>query len=73
MADADLYFDALYVKTLREEFCVAQQRTTSQVLKDLYSDLIDQLDVHRPVGQNGKHGSYRCTATCGCAERNCDG
>lgn len=69
-ATAALYIDALYVKTLREKFCVAQQQETSQVMKDLYGDLIDQLDVHRPIGSNGKHGQYRCTPTCGCDERN---
>jgi hypothetical protein len=42
------------------------------VMKDLYGDLINQLDVHRPIGPNGKHGNYRCTTTCGCAERDAD-
>jgi hypothetical protein len=73
VTEADLWFNALYVKTLREKFCVAQQQETSQVMKDLYGDLIQQLDVHRPVGSNGKHGTGRCTTTCGCAERNADG
>lgn len=70
MSKADLWFNALYVKTLREKFCVAQQQETSQVVRDLYDELIAQLDVHRPTGSDGKHGSKRCTPTCGCEERN---
>ena len=27
--------------------------------------MIDQIDIHRPVGPNGKHGNLH-TATCGC-------
>jgi hypothetical protein len=73
MSNASVEFNPLFVKTLREEFCVAQQRSTSVVVKDLYSNLIAQLDEHRPLGSNGKHGyGALCTATCGCAERNSD-
>lgn len=71
MTRAALYANPLYVKTLREKFCVAQQQETSQVMKDLYGDLINQLDMHRPLWPDGKHGNGRlCTSTCGCAERN---
>lgn len=30
--------------------------------------LCDQIDVHRPLGRDGKHGDLH-TATCGCADR----
>lgn len=31
-------------------------------------DLIRQVDVHRPLGPNGKHGKLH-TTTCGCEEK----
>lgn len=70
MARATLSFDPLYVKTLREKLCKAQTYESSAVVRDLYQQLINQLDAHRPLGPNGKHGQYRCTPTCGCKERN---
>lgn len=66
---AVLRFSPLWVKTLREKLCVMQQEAASRELKDLYGSLIDQLDIYRPVGPNGKHGVGRCTGYCGCEER----
>ena len=35
---------------------------------DRIGDLVNEIDVHRPLGPDGKHGD-RHTATCGCEDR----
>lgn len=58
-------------KMLRETLCVAQthvglsgdNRAREHV--ERIQQLIDQLDEHRPLGSDGKHGD-RHTLTCGC-------
>lgn len=58
-------------KAARELLCELQQLSYgewSQVTKyghDLIKSLISQIDQHRPLGPDGKHGN-RHTATCGC-------
>lgn len=66
------------VKMLRETFCVAQGhilRSTSEPEEqrqrhaDRLQRLCDICDEHRPLGPDGKHGSRRCTPTCGCEDK----
>ena len=64
-------------KMVRETVCVAQM-----ALGNLYGDkpdirrhidrlsrLADLCDQHRPLGPDGKHGTTRCTPTCGCIDK----
>lgn len=60
-------------KMLRETLCVAQARISYSSL-DLgrkaehlrrLQKLIDEIDKHRPLGPDGKHGDLH-TPTCGC-------
>lgn len=67
MADAYLQVDSGDLKSLREALCVAEGHL---LRSDQYSgqarhlsDLIKQVDVHRPLGPDCKHGT-RHTATC---------
>lgn len=60
------------VKMLRETLCLAQVGITNRMPAqdawphlDRLQRLIDQLDAHRPLGPDGKHGD-RHTPTCGC-------
>jgi len=63
-------------KMLRETLCVAQTLINlwhplmdrRQEHSDRLQALIDQLDVHRPVGPDGKHDD-RHTPTCGCEDK----
>lgn len=60
-------------KMAREMLCVAQSaimgleewdsRTENHLSR--IEKMIDQLDVHRPIGPDGNHGA-RHTPTCGC-------
>lgn len=58
-------------KMLRETLCVAQTHvglsgdSRAREHVERLGRLIDQLDEHRPLGPDGKHGS-RHTPTCGC-------
>lgn len=68
-AMADLSVPASSLKMLRETLCRAQS-----LLALDYHDvmriqmLCDEIDRHRPLGSDGKHGD-RHTATCGCEDR----
>lgn len=63
-------------KMLRETLCVAQTliglwcppRDRRDEHIERLQALIDQLDVHRPLGPDGKHGD-RHTPTCGCEDK----
>lgn len=63
-------------KMLRETLCVAQtliglysrQEDRKAEHIERLQALIDQLDVHRPLGSDGKHGE-RHTPTCGCEDK----
>lgn len=60
-------------KMLRETLCVAQ--TCIGYFGDLRARehinrlqiLLDECDVHRPLGSDGKHGNLH-TETCGCLD-----
>jgi hypothetical protein len=76
-ADATLVTDS--PKMLREALCLAQSAITHWALSGYdrstvpghvarIGDLIAQLDRHRPLGPDGKHGD-RHTPTCGCEDR----
>lgn len=75
---AMLNLDALGgVKAVREAMCVAQVdigrsgRSMAEAGRGmtLIAKIIDACDVHRPLGPDGKHGTGRCTPTCGCVDR----
>lgn len=58
------------LKMLREDLCMLMR-----MVPDVYSGknyrlqmLLNEIDRHRPLGSNGKHGNLH-TPTCGC-ERN---
>lgn len=61
-------------KSLRETLCMAQgavglvyaEREANPHITRLQR-LIDQIDRHRPLGPDGKHGNLH-TATCGCTD-----
>lgn len=62
------------VKMLRETLCEAQVAITNRMSGqtawphlDRLQRLIDQLDVHRPLGPDGTHGDLH-TPTCGCVD-----
>lgn len=62
-------------KMLRETLCVAQSAIGNSTVGgsrrrehiERLGHLIEQLDVHRPLGPDGKHGD-RHTPTCGCKD-----
>jgi hypothetical protein len=56
-------------KTLRERLCEQQTFAPDDFTRDEIGRLIDVLDLHRPLGSNGKHG-YLHTPTCGCEWEN---
>jgi hypothetical protein len=62
------------IKGLREILCLAQYvgDQTPGINHSLYSrriqDIINELDKHRPLGPDGKHGTLH-TPTCGCADK----
>jgi len=59
-------------KSLHEAFCYAQtylpDTDEGNYFRSVLQDLIDILDVHRPLGQDGKHTSLH-TETCGCEDK----
>lgn len=56
------------IKTLREKLCAAQVGSDwPPDVKMLVTTLIDRIDLHRPIGPDGKHGSMH-TRTCGCED-----
>lgn len=67
------------LKATREALCAAQSSLGERARAgidvgwvphwvDRLQALIDQIDVHRPLGSNGKHGDLH-TSTCGCEDR----
>jgi hypothetical protein len=63
------------VKGLREILCLAQyvgENSPVHINTPLYNrriqEVIDELDKHRPVGPDGKHGNLH-TETCGCKNK----
>ena len=59
------------LKMLRETLCVAQHTINQAWIPNMHlhsdrlGELIDQIDILRPLGPDGKHGE-RHTAECGC-------
>lgn len=71
---AMLDIDALGgAKHLRETMCVAQGAVLREDRSNAYADTLqaicDVCDQHRPLGPDGKHGTRRCTPTCGCIDK----
>jgi hypothetical protein len=54
-------------KMLREQLCNQQHYAADAFTKGEIQRLINVLDLHRPLGPNGKHGSLH-TPTCGCED-----
>lgn len=58
-------------KHTKEAMCVAQTAVSNfyeygSQYADVFQKIADVCDEHRPIGSNGKHGTRRCTYTCGC-------
>src|SRR3982751_893838 len=73
MTKAYLIVDAEDLKMLREVLCTAQglmNRNGLQWSTDYFGNLLREIDKHRPLGSNGKHGDLH-TITCGCDRRRC--
>jgi hypothetical protein len=64
------------LKMLRETLCEAQSglayrpgnNSRFRAHVERIDALIKQIDVHRPLGSDGKH-DYRHTPTCGCEDK----
>lgn len=54
-------------KMLRERLCQQQTFAPDDITRDEIGGLIALLDLHRPIGPDGKHGK-RHTPTCGCED-----
>ena len=71
MADAYLQVDSGDLKMLREALCAAEGyllRSAQYSSQGRHiSTLIYEIDNHRPLGPNGKHGTLH-TRTCGCED-----
>lgn len=52
-------------KGLREHLCQQQTFAPDDRTRKYMSEMIALLDIHRPIGPDGKHGN-RHTPTCGC-------
>ena len=55
-------------KGMREHLCQQQTFAPDDFTRDEFSRLIGVLDLHRPLGPDGKH-DYRHTPTCGCEDK----
>ena len=74
-----LWVEAGQLKMLRETLCRIQTVALGYLADEFGSTskleqdrtrlqlLIDEIDQHRPLGSNGKHGNLH-TETCGCDE-----
>jgi hypothetical protein len=73
------YIPVTALKATREALCAASSALAERARQgtdvhavppwiDRLQALCDQIDVHRPLGPDGKHGD-RHTVTCGCEER----
>lgn len=54
-------------KVLREYLCEQQTWAPDTFTRDEIGRLIGVLDLHRPLGTDGKHGTLH-TPTCGCSD-----
>jgi hypothetical protein len=55
-------------KALREKLCTQQTFAPDDFTRNEIQRLINVLDLHRPLGSDGKHGNLH-TPTCGCEDR----
>lgn len=53
---------------LREHLCEQQVHAPDDRTRDAIQQLINLLDVHRPLRPDGKHADLH-TPTCGCEDR----
>jgi hypothetical protein len=69
---ATLYVRDDDLKMLREALCASQALIGRSEQYKHHSkrlgQLIDEIDIHRPLGSDGKHGSLH-TPTCGCEDK----
>jgi hypothetical protein len=72
-----LWVEVGRLKTMREALCLAQTALLNRLdrptlpqhqASDTIQALIFEIDQHRPLGPNGKHGNLH-TLTCGCEDR----
>lgn len=63
-------------KMVRETLCVAQAAVNDRAMDTRRAEhsrriqqMLDWCDRHRPIGPDGKHGTRRCTPTCGCEDK----
>lgn len=52
-------------KFLRECLCAQQTNAPDEFTRSEIGRLVNLLDLHRPIGNDGKHGDKH-TPTCGC-------
>jgi hypothetical protein len=52
-------------KGLRERLCQQQTHAPDEITRRTLGYVVKLLDLHRPLGPDGKHGD-RHTETCGC-------
>lgn len=65
---APLFVPVRSLKSLREALCRAEAGLDYHDLKQI-DRLIHEIDAHRPLGVDGKHGDDMHTATCGCEDK----
>lgn len=58
-------------KMMREHLCAQATFAPDDTTRDAFSNLIRVLDLHRPIGPDGKHDN-RHTPTCGCDDKDGD-
>jgi hypothetical protein len=56
------------LKSLRESLCRHESDDLPEHVVWLLGQLINEIDRHRPLGSDGKHGDLH-TATCGCEDK----
>ncbi len=73
-AVAFLRVDTSDLKMLREDLCVIMTnaynipgRNPASLMRRL-QNLCNEIDRHRPLGSDGKHGNLH-TSTCGCEDK----
>ena len=67
---ANLKVDPRRLKMLRETLCLVQVQYYDYI-NDIQL-LINEIDKHRPLGSDGKHGNLH-TETCGCEKEEVNG
>jgi hypothetical protein len=66
---AALHVHDEHLKSLREMLCAMQVSYRDNPYRlSLIDELCGEIDRHRPIGPDGKHGD-RHTDTCGCEDK----